>query len=200
MIVSDPNGQWILVPDLGIDKVMLYRLDSARGTLVPQDPAYLELAAGAGPRHLAFDPAGRFLYVINELDNTVTAFRWDSAAAATAVLETHSTLPAEFKEWSSCADIHVAPSGSYLYGSNRGHDSIAIFAIDTASGRLSFVGHESTGGKIPRAFAIVAEGQRLIVTNQHSDSVVSFVVDEASGSLTPSGHEISIPAPLCVKV
>ena len=140
MIVSDPSGQLILVPDLGIDEVMLYRLD--QGQLVAHSTPWLKIDAGAGPRHLAFDPALHHLYVITELGNTISAFAYDRASLTFEALQTVTTLPADFHETSYCADIHVAPSGRFVYGSNRGHDSLAIYARDLQTGRLSLIGLE----------------------------------------------------------
>ncbi len=197
-IRPDPTGRRVLVCDLGIDRVMVYDLDRNAGKLTPNAPPSIPLAPGAGPRHLAFDPTGRFLYVINELNSTVTGFAYDGRTGAATAIQTISTLPAGFSGTSFCADIHLAPSGRFLYGSNRGHDSIVIFAVDPKTGGLSLVGHESTRGSFPRNFTLDPSGTLLLVANQKSDSVATFRVDPARGTLTPLGDLTAIPAPVCL--
>jgi len=176
--------------------VMIYKVDAAKAKLLPNGFAAVKPAAG--PRHFAFHPTEKFAYVINELDSTVTAFTYDKAKGALKELQAITTLPADFKETSYCADVHVHPSGKFLYGSNRGHNSIVIYAID-GTGRLSLIGHESTQGKWPRNFGIDPAGQFLLVANQQSDSVVTFRIDQATGKLNPTGQVTQIPAPVCLK-
>jgi 6-phosphogluconolactonase len=196
----DPDNRYALVADLGMDKVMVYRLDLEQGKLVPNDPPFASLHAGAGPRHLAFHPNRKYVYVINELDSTMTAFSYLAEAGELSEIQTLSTLPEGYPgEQSSCADIHVAPSGKFVYGSNRGHDSIAIFAVDLATGKLSLVGHESTQGKTPRNFAIDPSGTFLLAANQDSSTVVSFRIDQQTGELHPTGDVAQIPTPVCLK-
>lgn len=200
MIVPDPNGQRVLAVDLGLDCIMAYHLDAASGELIPNDPAitYQSPQAGAGPRQIAFAPDGRHAFVLNELDSTLTVCAYDPERGVLRPLETLTTIPGDFKGENTCAHIAVAPSGRFVYASNRGHDSIAIFALDASTGRLTVVGHESTGGQTPRAFAIDHTGNWLLAANQDSDSILSFRVDASSGLLARSGEESQIPAPVCV--
>ena len=197
----DPGNRYVYVPDLGIDKVMIYRFDGERGALVAGDPPFAAVRPGAGPRHFAFHPGGRFAYVINEIDVTLTAFTADSTRGALSELETVSTLRLgeAVQPGYSTADVQVHPSGRFLYGSNRGHDTIVVFAIDPKSGRLSYIEHESTRGSGPRAFGIDPTGRYLLAANQRSDSVVVFRIDQQTGHLTPTGHTVSIGSPACVK-
>ena len=196
-IGADPAGRFVLAADLGLDKLFVYRLDAA-GKLTANDPPYGKVAPGAGPRHFAFHPSGRFVYVINEMHSTVTAFRYDAARGAMEQLQTISTLPAGFAGPSTTAEIEIHPSGKFLYGSNRGHDSIAAFTIDQGTGRLQPGGHTSTQGRAPRNFAIDPTGAYLVAANQDSDNVVVFRIDGASGALRPTGQSLSVPLPVCV--
>ncbi len=200
MIVPDPNGQRVLAVDLGLDRIMAYRLDAASGELIPNDPAiaYQSARAGAGPRQIAFAPSGRHAFVLNELDSTLTACTYDPERGVLRPLETLSTLPGDFRGENTCAHIAVAPSGRFVYASNRGHDSIAIFAVGATTDQLTVVGHEPTGGQTPRAFALNPTGAWLLAANQDSDSILSFRVDATSGLLARSGQESQIPAPVCV--
>ena len=199
-IVLDPAERFALVPDLGQDKVMIYRFDATTGQLTPNDPPWAQLAPGAGPRHFTFHPNGSFGYVINEIGSTVTAFAYDASRGSLSEVQTVSTLPDDFAGTSHCADVHVAPSGKFLYGSNRGHDSIAIFSVDEDSGKLSLIGHEPTQGEIPRNFAIDPTGAFLLAANQNSDSIVSFRIDQETGALDPTGHATEVSMPVCVKI
>jgi 6-phosphogluconolactonase len=194
----DPAGKFAFVADLGLDKVLIYKFDAEKGTLTPNDPAFAAVLPGAGPRHFAFHPSGRFAYVINEMHSTVTAFGYDAARGALQDIHVASTL-AEPKQGNSTAEVQVHPSGKFLYGSNRGHDSLAIFSIDQESGELTVVGHQSTGGKTPRNFGIDPTGAFVLAANQSSDSVVVFRVDQQTGRLTPTGQSIEVPRPVCVK-
>jgi 6-phosphogluconolactonase len=197
----DPANRFAYVPDLGIDKVMIYRFDSAKGLLQANDPPFAAVDPGAGPRHFAFHPQGRFAYVINEMSCKITAFTADPSKGALTPIQTISTLPGDgtVQAGYSTADVQVHPSGKFLYGSNRGHDSIAVFAIEPKTGRLTLVQHEPTGGSTPRAFGLDPSGQFLLAANQRSDSVVVFRIDQSTGRLTPTGHTISMGAPVCVK-
>lgn len=198
-VTLDPTGQRVLVCDKGIDQVMLYRLDPAAGALVPHDPPYGQLHAGAAPRHLAFHLSGRYAYVNGEADMTVNAFAYDGERGAFTELHSLSTLPeGASRERVSTAQIQVEPRGRFVYVSNRGHDSIAIFAIDQATGRLTAVGHVSTGGKTPRNVAIDPAGQFLYAANQSSDTLVCFALDPATGALRPTGQVTAVGAPVCV--
>jgi 6-phosphogluconolactonase len=196
----DPDNRFAFVADLGLDRVMIYRFDSQQGTLAANDPPWASVAPGAGPRHFAFQPGGRFAYVINELQSTVTAFAYDAARGALQEIQTLPTLPDDFSGSNTTAEIQVHPSGRFLYGSNRGHDSIAVYAIDADSGRLRFVEHESTQGDLPRNFGIDPSGRFLLAANQGSDSVVVFRIDGATGALTPTGQSIEVASPVCVRM
>ena len=197
----DASDRFAYVADLGIDKVMIYRLDGAKGTLVASDPPFAATQPGSGPRHLALHPQGRFAYVINELQNSVTAFARDPERGGLTALQTIPTLPAEQKALSnySTAEVLVHPSGRFLYGSNRGHDSIAVFSIDQTSGRLTFVETQPTQGSTPRGFGIDPSGAYLLAGNQRSDSVVVFRINQETGRLTPTGSKIEVGAPVSVK-
>ena len=195
----DAANRFVFVPDLGLDKVMIYRFDAAKGKLVPNDPAFVAMAPGAGPRHLAFHPNGRFAYVINEINSTVTVLSYDAAGGALKPIESVSTLPEGFRGKSTTAEVAVHPFGKFLYGSNRGHDSIVAFAIDAESGKLRLIGHEPTQGKTPRNFAIDVLGDFLVAANQDSDNVVVFRIDAQSGKLQATGQSIKVGSPVCVE-
>ena len=196
----DPAGRVAFVADLGLDKVMIYKLDPDSGTLKPNDPPSVDLAPGAGPRHFAFHPGGRFAYVINELDSTLTALAYDAEHGVMKKMGTVSTLPKGSTVSNTTAEVQVHPSGRFVYGSNRGHDSIAIFAVDPENGTLSYVGHQGHHIKTPRNFGIDPTGTYLLVANQDADSVVAFRIDPRTGQLTPTGSEQSVPTPVCVKM
>jgi 6-phosphogluconolactonase len=197
-INADPADRFALCCDLGLDQVLVYRLDPKGATLAANHPPFAATRPGAGPRHLAFSPNGRFVYVINELTSTMTAFAYDAKRGALTELQTLSTLPQAFAaSKNSCAEIAVHPSGRFVYGSNRGHDSIAAFAVDAKTGQLRPVEHQVTGGKTPRHFAIDPTGQWLLAENQGSDDVLVFKIDPKSGALTPTGQKQTVPAPVC---
>jgi 6-phosphogluconolactonase len=195
----DAANRFAFAADLGLDKILIYRFDAARGTLTPNDPPAAAVDPGSGPRHFAFHPNGRYAYIINEMASTVTALAYDAQKGTLTPLQTLSTLPGGFKGNSSTAEVQVHPSGKFLYGSNRGHDSIAIFKIDPDTGRLTAAGHQSTQGKTPRNFGIDPTGQYLLAANQDSDSIVVFRIDPATGALTPTGQVVEAPTPVCVK-
>ena len=197
-VYLDAANRFLFVPDLGLDKVMIYRFDDNDGMLIANDPAFLATAAGAGPRHFAFHPNGRYAYVINELNSTLVAMSYDAERGVLRPLQTVSTLPARFHGVNTCAEVQVHPSGKFVYGSNRGHDSIAIFAIDAKTGKLRFVGHEPTRGKEPRNFAIDPSGRYLLTANQSSDNVVVFRIDAGTGRLRATGSTAHVSMPVCV--
>jgi 6-phosphogluconolactonase len=199
-ITLDPANRYAFVADLGLDKVMAYRFDLDAGKLQAAAQPWAQVTAGAGPRHFAFHPSRRYAYLINEIGSTMTAFAYDEAAGALAELQTLSTLPAGFSGRSHCADVHVAPSGKFVYGSNRGHDSIIIFAVDEATGKLSVVDYEPTQGQTPRNFAIDPTGAFLLAANQNSDTIVVFRIDPATGRLTSTGHVANVPVPVCIEI
>jgi 6-phosphogluconolactonase len=195
----DPANRFAFAADLGVDKVFSYRFDSRRGALAPNDPPHVALAPGSGPRHFAFRPDGRFAYVINELLSTITAFSYDARRGTLTEIQTVPTLPAGFTGNSTTAEVVVHPGGKFVYGSNRGHDSITVFAADRRTGKLTFVEHDPTQGKTPRNFAIAPGGRFLLAANQASDSVAVFGIDQATGALTPTGHSLNVPMPVCVR-
>ncbi len=201
----DPGNRFAYVADLGTDKVHIHRLNVEKGTLEEAGAggARLEasVAPGSGPRHLSFHPKAPYAYLINEMLLTVTAFRHDASTGALTEVQTITTLPPgqDAQEGFSTAEVLVHPSGRFLYGSNRGHDSITVFAIDEATGRLTFVANEPTQGSFPRGFGIDPTGRHLIVGNQRSDSVVVFRIDAQTGKLTPTGQTLSIGAPVSFK-
>ena len=198
-IVPSPDNRFALTCDLGLDKVLVYQLDPATAKLTTNNPPSAVVAPGSGPRHLVFSPDGKFVYVINEMKLTITAFTYDAATAAMAEVQTISTLPAGhvFSDKDSCAEIVVHPSGKFVYGSNRGHDSIAVFSVDTKTGKLMLVQHESTQGKTPRHFAVDPSGKWLFAENQNADSVVVFAIDAATGKLKPTGQTLTVGSPVC---
>jgi len=198
-IILDSANRHALAADLGVDKVMIYRFDRAMGKLKPANPQSASLKPGAGPRHLAFHPSGKYLYVINEIDSTISAFSYNGTNGALTPLQTVSTLPKDFSGKNDCADVHVSPSGRFLYGSNRGHDSIVVFAIDNRTGTLTYVENVPTQGKTPRNFTLDPTGKFLLAANQNSDTVVTFRIDPASGRLKPTGQVTQIPTPVCLK-
>ena len=196
----DPHDRFAVAADLGTDEVVVYRFDPGTGVLEPNEPPSVSVAPGAGPRHFAFHPSGRFGYVINEMGSTVTAFRYDGEKGTLDPLQTITTLPEDFQGVTHTAEVRVHPSGRFLYGSNRGHDSIAVFAIDQETGRLTARGHESTRGKTPRNFEIDPTGTWLLAANQGSDSVVVFRIDPETGALEASGQTADVPMPVCIRM
>jgi 6-phosphogluconolactonase len=199
-VLLDPSNRHAYSCDLGTDKVMVYDFDSRRGTLTPNRQPFVSLKSGAGPRHLTFDRAGRHVYVLNELDSTVTAFARERTTGALQELKTYPLLPADFNGENTGADIHLTPDGRFLYCSNRGHDSIAAFRVDARAGDLTPAGHTPTGGRTPRNFAVDPTGRFLLVANQHSDSVVTFRIEPSTGALAATGHTAEIPSPVCLKL
>jgi 6-phosphogluconolactonase len=196
-----PDNRFAFAADLGLDKVLIYKLDPAKGTIVPSEPASATTPAGGGPRHFAFRPDGRFAYVCNEMKSSVTAFAYDAENGTLRQIQTISTLPDDQQELkgNSTAEIQVHPSGKFLYCSNRGHDSLAIFAIDEKTGQLTAAGHQKTLGRTPRNFGIDPTGAYVIACNQSTDNVAVFQVDPATGKLSQVGDVVTIPAPVCVK-
>ena len=197
-VTLDAANRFAFVCDLGLDKVMVYRLDAKDGTLTPNDPPALTIAAGSGPRHLAFHPNGRYAYVINELKSTLTACSYDGKRGVLKTLQTVSTLPEDFTGENTTAEVAVHPSGKFLYGSNRGHNSIVTFAIDPETGKLTYVARQRKEIKTPRSFGIDPTGAYLIAANQDSNSLVVFRIDAKTGELKPTGIKVEVPMPVCV--
>jgi 6-phosphogluconolactonase len=195
-VTLSPDNRFLLVSDLGLDKTMAYRFDAAHGTLQPNDPLFIRSSPGSGPRHLAFDPAGRFVYQINELNSTLTSFAYDPDHGILKELRTVSTLPAEFSGFSTTAEVAIHPGGKFVYGSNRGHDSITVFAVGDM-GIVKPVGFASTHGKTPRHFAVDPTGNYLVAANQDSDNLVLFKISK-TGMLAPTGTVLQVPMPVCV--
>ena len=193
------DNRFVFVCDLGLDRILCYRIEARTGSMAQGEPPSVALAPGAGPRHFTFHPSGRFAYVINELNSTVTVFRYDVGKGSLHEERTVSTLPDRFAGESTTAEVLVSSDGRYLYGSNRGHDSVAIFAIDEMTGRLLLVEHQETLGKTPRNFAFEPSGRWLLAANQNSHSLVTFQVDRVSGRLAPTGQVLRIPEPVCVR-
>lgn len=194
-----PDNRFAIVDDLGLDQSIVYKFDSAKGSLVPNGAQFGKAEAGAGPRHLALHPSGKFAYVVNEMGSDVSVFAFDAAAGVLHPLQTISTVPKGFAEHNDDAEIQVHPSGKFLYASNRGHDSIAVFAVDSAKGTLTTVEITSTGGKEPRSFEIDPTGKLLFAANQKSDNIVIFKIDAKTGKLTPTGQVLDVASPVCVK-
>lgn len=193
-----PDNRFVLVPDLGLDQVFSYRLDPAKGTLTPNDPPFATVTKGSGPRHFAFHPNGQFTYTLSEMGSLVTVFAYDGAGGTMKELQTISTLPKDFSGTNNSAELFVHPNGRFLYASNRGHDSIAVFAIDPLKGTLTTIEQVSTQGKIPRGFAIDPTGAYLLAANQNTNNAILFRIDQKTGRLTPTGDDLKIPSPVCV--
>jgi 6-phosphogluconolactonase len=194
-----PDNRFAFVADLGIDKIMIYKLDTEKGTIVANNPPFVKVRSGAGPRHFAFHPNGKYAYVINELDCTVTAFTYDSIVGALKEIQTITTLPDGFSGSNTCAEVRVHPGGKFVYGSNRGHDSIVVYRVDLVDGTLTYVEHETANIKTPRNFNIEPKGKFCLVANQDGDSVVVFRINNESGALEPTGNKVFIAKPVCVR-
>jgi 6-phosphogluconolactonase len=197
-IDMSPDNRFAIVDDLGLDETLVYPFDDENGSLAANDPNIAKAAAGAGPRHFAFHPNGKFGYVINEMQSTVTAFSYDTNGALHP-LQTVSTLPKDFAKENTAAEIAVHTSGKFLYASNRGHDSIAVFAIDGNTGTLTLVEWAPTKGASPRSFEIAPGGSLLFAANEKSDNIVLFRINPQTGKLTPTGKGLEVAQPVCVK-
>lgn len=199
-VMLSPDNRFAFVADLGLDRVFSYRLDAGRARLAPNDPPVIAITPGAGPRHCKFSTDGRFFYVLGEIDGSITACAYDPARGTARPFQHITTLPAGFKvtDPDRAAEIRVHPNGKFVYASNRGHDSIAVFSRNPADGALTLVEFMPCGGGHPRNFALSADGTWLVCANRDSNNLVSFRVDAATGRLTPSGHTASVPTPVCV--
>jgi 6-phosphogluconolactonase len=197
-IALSPDNRFAAVADLGLDELLVYSFDSTKGTL-GANPQIVKSAPGAGPRHLAFSSDGRFLYVINELQSTVVTYSYHAATGVLHELQTIPTLPKTFRGNSTAAEIEIHPSGKFLFASNRGDDSIAVFAIDPGTGTLTNVENDPISGKTPRNFAIDPTGSWLLAANQDSNNIVVFRIDQRTGHLTPTGDVFQAPSPTCLK-
>ncbi len=194
-----PDNRFAIINDLGLDQLRVYEMDLDAGKLNFVEGSSPMTAPGAGPRHFDFHPNGKYAYVINELGCTVTAYNYDAATGNLTEINTLSTLPEGYSGENTTADVHVSPDGRFVYGSNRGHNTLAIFSIDESDGSIAAVGDQSTGGKTPRNFAIHPDGKYLYAANQDSDSIIQFEIDSTTGELTPIGREIRCPMPVCLK-
>jgi 6-phosphogluconolactonase len=192
-----PDNKFAFCADLGLDKVLIYKIDG--GKLTPNDPPAGKTAPGSGPRHFAFHPNGKYAYVINEMGNTVTAFSYDKDKGSLTEIQSIGTLPAGYEKPSYTAEVVVHPSGKFLYGSNRRQDSIAVFTVDEKTGKLTAAGHQADGIKEPRNFNIDPTGKYCLVCNQNGDSILVFTIDQTTGALKPTGGKVVIGAPVCVK-
>ena len=198
-IQMDPTNRLALAADLGLDQVKLYELDLAVGKLKPHQPAAVQIHPAAGPRHLDFHPNGRWVYILNELDSTLVCADYSADQGTFRIMQTVSCLPEGYSGEKWAADVHVHPNGRFVYSSNRGHDSLAVFAIDPADGRVRLEQVISSGGAVPRNFAIEPGGEWLIAANQRGDNLVVYKINQQTGQLTPNGETLAVPAPVCVK-
>ncbi len=194
-----PDNRFAIINDLGLDQLRVYEMDLEAGKLNFSEGSSVMSAPGAGPRHFDFHPNGKYAYAINELGCTVTAYEYDASSGTLSELNTLSTLPDGYDGENTTADIHVSPDGRFVYGSNRGHNTLAIFSINESSGKIEAVGDQSTGGKTPRNFAIHPDGKYLYAANQDSDNIIQFTINSTSGELSPVGREIRCPMPVCLK-
>jgi 6-phosphogluconolactonase len=198
-VTMEPGNRFAFVCDLGLDKVMVYRFDAERGKLTPHDPPFAAIKPGSGPRHMVFRPDGRFAYVVNEMSSTVTVLAYTPGSGVLKEIQTVSTLPAYFTGDNTTAEIDVHPSGRWLYASNRGHNTIALFNIDRTKGTLTYVEEQVTRGSTPRHFGIDPSGGHFAVGNQNSDSILMAQIDGGNGRLKPMSNLASAPTPVCMK-
>lgn len=196
-VTLSPDNRHVIACDLGLDKIFTYRFDAATAKLTPSEPAFFATKPGSGPRHFAFAPSGKYAFSIAELEGSVTSYHFHPDNGSLTPIQTISTLPADFKGKNTCAAIRVHPNGRFVYGSNRGADSIAVFACD-AAGQLTLVEIVPTGGKNPRDFALSPDGQWLVAAHQDSESLTVFRVDAATGKLTRTPSTAKISMPVCV--
>lgn len=199
-ITVAPSNRFAYAADLGIDKVLIYEFNAMTGKLTPSAQSSVDVTPGSGPRHFDFHPNNKWAYLINEISATLTAFTYDARNGNLVETQTVSTLPKDYSEIRSCADIHVAPSGRFIYGSNRGHNSIVIYKIDPRTGHLDYVDNVPTEGATPRNFAIDPTGAFLFAANQDSDNIVAFTINSETGGLTPTGDTTAVPMPVCIKI
>ena len=193
----DPSHRFVLLADLGLDKIFVYRLNPKTGALTPSDPPFASVAPGSGPRHTAFDPRGRYVYAINQTANSIVRFGWNSDRGVLTQFETISTLPEGFKGENMGSEILMHPSGKFLYATNRGNNSVAVFSVQTDTGRLTLIQHISSDGKTPRNAEFDPTGKWLLVSNQDSNNAVVFRIDQSTGQLTQNGDPVTVPAPFC---
>jgi 6-phosphogluconolactonase len=193
----DATNRFVLVADLGLDKLFVYKFDVKNGSLTPNDPPFATVKPGSGARHVVFHPNGRWVYLITEMGNTVIQFEWDAKRGGLKEVQTVSTLPADFKGVSTCSELRVHPNGKFAYASNRGDDSIAVFAIDAKTGRLTAIQHVPSGGKTPRNFDFDPAGRWMLTTNHGNNVAMVLRIDQTTGKLTPVGSPVPVPSPYC---
>lgn len=198
-IETTPDNRFAIAVDLGLDELLIYRFNAKTGSLTPNNPPNAKLDPGAGPRHLAFHPNGKFAYVVNEIQSSITQFAYDANHGALHKIQTVSTLPKNFSGNNDTAEIEVHPSGKFLFASNRGHDTIALFSIDSKTGALTLVDHVPTQGKTPRNFEIDPTGKFLFVANQDTNNITLFQIDSNDGRLTFVKQALNVPSPVCLK-
>lgn len=199
-VTTDPANRHAYVADLGIDRVMIYDLYPAAAKLTPASTPWVQVPPGEGPRHFAFHPGGAHAYLLTELGNTVIVFAYDPATGGLQSLQSLPSLPPDFTGTSYAADIQVDPRGEFVYASNRGHDSLAVYAVDRGTGLLTLRSFVSSGGRNPRGFGIAAGGELLLVANQDSDNILAFRLNRAEGTLEPTGSVTEVPRPVCVRI
>ncbi len=198
-IDMSPDNHFAIVDDLGLDETLVYKFDSGKGSLTANVPPFASAAPGAGPRHFALSPNGKFGYVIDEMGSTVEVFSYDAANGVLHAQQTISALPKSFTGHSEAAEVAVHPSGRFVYASNRGHDSIAVFAVEAGKGTLTPIEYVLTKGQSPRHFEIAPGGSLLFAENEKSDNIVIFHLNQQTGKLTPSGQSLDVSQPVCVK-
>ncbi len=195
----DKQNKHVIVADLGLDQVKVYKFNASTGAMTPNEPAFAKVKPGNGPRHFSFHPSGKFAYVINEMACSVTAFNWDAKKGTLTEIETVTTLPEPVKRGFSTAEVVAHSNGRFVYGSNRGHNTIAVFQVNAATGKLTTVEHKSTQGEVPRNFAIDPTGEFLIAANQNSHTIVLFRINQSSGALEQVGQPVKAPSPVCIR-
>ena len=198
-VTLDPAGRFAFVCDLGLDKIFAYRLDAQPGKLMAADPPFTPVKAGSGPRHMVFRPDGRFAYVVNELSSTAVAYAYDAKGGILKELQTISTLPGYYDGPNLAAEVDVHPTGRFLYVSNRGNDTVVLFAIDPEAGTLTYIEEQGTGGRTPRHFGVQPSAKHLVIANQESDTLLVCRIDAGNGRLKPSGVFAAAPSPACVQ-
>ena len=195
----DSSNRFAIVCDLGLDKVFVYHFDSSNGTLTPNTPPSVSVMPGGGPRHLAFHPNGKFAYVIDEVNSSMTAFAWDKERGVLTQIQEVHLIPEDYKQLDTSAEVVIHKSGKFLYASNRGYDSLRVFAIDQKTGLLTFVMDERDSLKHPRNFLIDPSGRWLVCANRDADTATTYAIDQKTGALTYTGRSISVPQAICVR-
>lgn len=197
-VTFSPDNRFLFADALGLDRVFVYRVDPAHAALTPNDPPFAIAPPGVGPRHSKFSADARFFYLLNEMGGSICVYAYDAARGGLTLKQTIPTLPADFHGENTCAEIRLHPNGRFLYASNRGHDSLAVYTRDPAAGTLTLVEIVPSGGKHPRNFALSPDGRWLVCANRDTDNLVVFRVDAATGRLTPTGHTATVGLPVCV--